>query len=52
MAWPITSGDYVVGDPKSPVAVVTLASDYRNLNLKKTTPSAEPVLRKILELRR
>ncbi|WP_243685405.1 hypothetical protein [Methanosarcina barkeri] len=35
MAWPITSGDYVVGDPKSPVAVVTLASDYRNLNLKK-----------------
>ncbi|AKB55963.1 hypothetical protein MSBRM_2965 [Methanosarcina barkeri MS] len=34
MAWPITSGDYVVGDPKSPVAVVTLASDYRNLNLK------------------
>lgn len=34
MAWPITSGDYVVGNPKSPVAVVTLASDYRNLNLK------------------
>ncbi|MDY0130148.1 MAG: hypothetical protein RBR63_08185, partial [Methanosarcina vacuolata] len=24
MTWPITSGDYVVGDPKSPVAVVTL----------------------------
>lgn len=51
MGWPITSGDYIVGDPKSPVAVVTLASDYRNLNLK-TTPSVEPVLRKISELRR
>jgi Tetrahydromethanopterin S-methyltransferase, subunit A len=34
MGWPITSGDYVIGDTKSPVAVVTLASDYRNLNLK------------------
>lgn len=34
MGWPITSGDYVIGDTKSPVAVVTLASDYRSLNLK------------------
>lgn len=34
MTWPITSGDYAVGDTKSPVAVVTLASDYRTLNLK------------------
>lgn len=34
MEWPVTSGDYVVGDQNSPVAVVTLASDYRNLDLK------------------
>lgn len=34
MEWPVTSGDYVVGDPNSPVAVVTLASDYRSLDLK------------------
>ena len=34
MGWPITSGDYIVGDQKSHVAVVTLASDYRSLNLK------------------
>jgi tetrahydromethanopterin S-methyltransferase subunit A len=34
MVWPVTSGDYIVGDPESPVAVVTLASDYRSLNLK------------------
>jgi len=34
MGWPVTSGDYAVGDQKSPVAVVTLASDYRSLNLK------------------
>ena len=24
--WPVVSGDYIVGDPESPVAVVTLAS--------------------------
>ncbi len=51
MGWPVTSGDYVVGDPKSPVAVVTLASDYRSLDLKNYA-SAEPVLRKISGLRR
>lgn len=34
MGWPATSGDYIVEDPKSPVAVVTLASGYRSLNLK------------------
>jgi tetrahydromethanopterin S-methyltransferase subunit A len=34
MVWPVTSGDYIVGDAESPVAVVTLASDYRRLNLK------------------
>ena len=34
MGWPVISGDYIVGDPKSPVAVVTLASDYQSLNLK------------------
>ncbi|WP_234970435.1 hypothetical protein [Methanohalophilus halophilus] len=25
-------GDYVIGEPDSPVAVVTLASDYRNMD--------------------
>lgn len=30
--WPVTDGDYVIGDPESPVAVVTLASDYRNMD--------------------
>lgn len=34
MEWPVTSGDYVTGDPNSSVAVVTLASDYRAWNLK------------------
>jgi len=34
MEWPVTPGDYVVGDPDSPVAVVTLALDYRSLGLK------------------
>ena len=24
--WPVVSGDYIVGDPESPVAVTTLAS--------------------------
>ena len=24
--WPVISGDYIVGDPESPVAVTTLAS--------------------------
>ncbi|MGB9936538.1 MAG: tetrahydromethanopterin S-methyltransferase subunit A, partial [Methanobacterium sp.] len=24
--WPVVNGDYVVGDPESPVAVTTLAS--------------------------
>ncbi|AGB49154.1 tetrahydromethanopterin S-methyltransferase, subunit A [Methanomethylovorans hollandica DSM 15978] len=31
--WPLTDGDYVIGDPDSPVAVVTLASDYKKLGL-------------------
>jgi tetrahydromethanopterin S-methyltransferase subunit A len=30
--WPVTDGDYVIGEPDSPVAVVTLASDYRNMD--------------------
>lgn len=34
MEWPVTSGDYVIGDVNSSVAVVTLASDYRNWELK------------------
>jgi tetrahydromethanopterin S-methyltransferase subunit A len=34
MEWPATSGDYVIGDINSSVAVVTLASDYRAWNLK------------------
>lgn len=34
MEWPVTSGDYVVGDVNSSVAVVTLASDYRAWDLK------------------
>ncbi|MGB9928284.1 MAG: tetrahydromethanopterin S-methyltransferase subunit A [Methanosarcina sp.] len=34
MKWPITSGDYVVGDINSNVTVVTLASDYRTMELK------------------
>ena len=34
MEWPVTPGGYVIGDPNSPVAVVTLASDYHSLDLK------------------
>lgn len=34
MEWPVTSGDYEVGDINSSVAVVTLASDYRPWELK------------------
>ena len=34
MVWPVTSGDYVIGDINSRVAVVTLASDYKAWNLK------------------
>lgn len=34
MEWPITSGNYVVGDTNSSVAVVTLASDYKEWGLK------------------
>jgi tetrahydromethanopterin S-methyltransferase subunit A len=30
--WPVEDGDYVIGDPECPVAVVTLASDYRNMD--------------------
>jgi len=32
--WPVTAGDYVIGDINSTVAVVTLASDYRDWDLK------------------
>ncbi|WP_407354913.1 tetrahydromethanopterin S-methyltransferase subunit A [Methanolobus sp. WCC5] len=31
-SWPVEDGDYVLGDPECPVAVVTLASDYRNMD--------------------
>ena len=34
MEWPATAGDYVIGDVNSSVAVVTLASDYRDWDLK------------------
>lgn len=34
MEWPVTSGDYVIGDVNSSVAVVTLSSDYRAWDLK------------------
>ena len=34
MEWPITSGNYVIGDTNSSVAVVTLASDYKEWGLK------------------
>ena len=34
MEWPVTSGDYVIGDINSSIAVVTLASDYKTWNLK------------------
>lgn len=34
MEWPVTSGDYLIGDINSNVAVVTLATDYKTLNLK------------------
>lgn len=34
MEWPITSGNYVIGDTNSSVAVVTLASDYKAWGLK------------------
>ena len=34
--WPVVSGDYIVGDPESPVAVVTLAShNFRSLQNRK-----------------
>ena len=32
--WPLSEGDYILGRPDSPVAIVTLASDYRKLDLK------------------
>lgn len=32
--WPLTDGDYILGNPNSSIAVVTLASDYRQLGLK------------------
>jgi tetrahydromethanopterin S-methyltransferase subunit A len=34
MEWPVTSGDYIIGDANSSVAVVTLASDYTAWGLK------------------
>ncbi|WP_410509184.1 tetrahydromethanopterin S-methyltransferase subunit A [Methanosarcina hadiensis] len=34
MEWPVTSGDYIIGDINSSVAVVTLASDYTSWELK------------------
>lgn len=34
MEWPVTAGDYVIGNANSSVAVVTLASDYRVWDLK------------------
>ena len=34
MDWPVTSGDYTIGDANSSVAVVTLASDYTAWGLK------------------
>lgn len=34
MEWPVTSGDYIIGDTNSSVAVVTLASDYTAWELK------------------
>ncbi|ADE36789.1 tetrahydromethanopterin S-methyltransferase subunit A [Methanohalophilus mahii] len=46
--WPMEEGDYVIGDPDSPVAVVTLTSDYRNMDCihdpcEDGTPQAEGV---------
>lgn len=32
--WPLAEGDYILGRPDSPIAIVTLASDYRKLDLK------------------
>ena len=32
--WPLAEGDHILGRPYSPVAIVTLASDYRKLDLK------------------
>lgn len=34
MEWPVTDGDYVIGNVNSSVAVVTLTSDYIAWNLK------------------
>ena len=31
--WPVISGDYIVGDPESPVAVTTLASHIFSINV-------------------
>ncbi|SFM26121.1 tetrahydromethanopterin S-methyltransferase subunit A [Methanolobus profundi] len=33
-SWPLTDGDYVIGDPGSSVAVVTLSSDHQTLGLQ------------------
>ncbi|HML26843.1 MAG TPA: tetrahydromethanopterin S-methyltransferase subunit A, partial [Methanomethylovorans sp.] len=30
--WPLNDGDYMIGNSDSPVAVVTLASDYKKLD--------------------
>ncbi len=34
MVWPLTSGNYVIGDTDSSVAVVTLASDHKEWGLQ------------------
>ena len=34
--WPVVSGDYIVGDPESPVAVTTLASHNEDILKLKT----------------
>ena len=45
--WPVVSGDYIVGDPESPVAVTTLASHNEDI-----PASAGAVPRTAVPLRR
>ncbi|TGC10754.1 tetrahydromethanopterin S-methyltransferase subunit A [Methanolobus halotolerans] len=40
--WPVTDGDYVIGEPDSPVAVVTLASDYKDMDCIHDSCAEEP----------
>ncbi|ADP76876.1 tetrahydromethanopterin S-methyltransferase, subunit A [Methanothermus fervidus DSM 2088] len=40
--WPVVSGDYIVGDPESPVAAVTLASHIEDIPIDAGAAIAGP----------